>query len=71
MKCIIKAMNENSKPKKKWWGFVKDNKRYLCRYQHIFAIFSKTEILYYNYETRTDKVGVMFAINYFKKNQKK
>ena len=41
MKCIEKAMNENSKkPKNGWWGFCKDDKRYLCRYHHIFAIFS-------------------------------
>jgi hypothetical protein len=71
MKCIIKAMNEDSKPKKRWWGFLKDNKRYLCRYNHILAIFSKTKILYYNYETKTDKTGVMFAINYFQKNLSK
>jgi hypothetical protein len=69
MKCIIKAMNENTQPKKKWWGFLKGNKRYLCRYHHIFAIFSETEVLYYNYETKTDKAGVMFAINYFNQNQ--
>ncbi len=66
MKCIEKAMNENSKkPKNGWWGFCKDDKRYLCRYHHIFAIFSKDELLDFHYETRTDYAGVMYAIKYF------
>lgn len=72
MKVIIKAMNETEfKPRAKWWGFVKDGKRYLCRYNHVFAIFSETEVLYYNYETRTDKAGVEFALKYFTENLKK
>ena len=71
MKVIIKAMNETKyKPRKGWWGFVKDGKRYLCRYNHIFGIFSDSEILFTNYETRTDKAGVNFAINYFQQKIK-
>lgn len=66
MKNIIKAMGETEfKPRAKWWGFVKDGKRYLCRYNHIFVIFSKTKVLSAKYETRTDKTGVEFAIKYF------
>jgi hypothetical protein len=72
MKVIIKAMNETEfKPRPKWWGFVKDGKRYLCRYNHIFAIFSKTKVLFYEWETRTDKAGVEFAIKYFNENKNK
>ena len=69
MKCIIKAMSETElKPREKWWGFVSktDGYRYLCRYNHIFAVFSSTEVIYSSYETITDKRGVEFAIKYFK-----
>ena len=67
MKAIIKAMGETEfKPRAKWWGYVSDGKRYLMRYHHNFAIFSSNEVLYSNYETRTDKTGVEFAIKYFK-----
>lgn len=68
MKVIIET---EFKPRAKWWGFIKDGKRYLCRYNHVFAIFSETEVLYYNYETRTDKAGVEFALKYFEENLKK
>jgi hypothetical protein len=72
MKCIIKAMQETEyKPRKKWWGYVSNGRRYLCRYNHIFGVFTNTEIVYSNYETITDKRGVLFAINYFENNQKK
>lgn len=69
MVAIIKAMGETQfKPRAKWWGYVKDGKRYLMRYHHNFAIFSATEVLFSNYETRTDKAGVEFALKYFKEN---
>ena len=72
MKVIIKAMNETEfKPRPKWWGFIHKGKRYLCRYNHIFAIFSDKEVLFKDYQTRTDKAGVEFAIKYFKENLKK
>jgi len=70
MKNIIKAMEEKDfKPRPKWWGFVNGHKRYLCRYNHCFAIFSRYKVLYYNYETITDKRGVEFAIKYFNDNK--
>lgn len=62
-------MNENEfKPRAKWWGFVKDNKRYLCRYNHVFACFDlkNNKVEWATYETITDKRGVEFAIKYFK-----
>ena len=71
MKAIIKAMNETEfKPRAKWWGFVKDDKRYLCRYNHVFACFDlkNNKIEWAKYETITDKRGVLFACEYFKKN---
>jgi hypothetical protein len=73
MKNITKAMNETEfKPRAKWWGFTDGNgKRYLCRYYHVFAIFSKTKVLFSTYETRTDKAGVEFAIKYFNEKLKK
>jgi regulation of enolase protein 1 (concanavalin A-like superfamily) len=72
MKNIIKAMSEKTyKPRPKWWGFVKDGHRYLMRYHHCFAIFTQNEVVYYNYETITDKRGVMFAIKYFEENKDK
>jgi hypothetical protein len=68
MKCIEKAMTENRKKAKRgWWGFVKDDKRYLCRYNHIFGIFSDKSILYLSYETRTDFDGVMCAVEFYNK----
>ena len=70
MKCIIKAMNENSKPKKRWWGFVVGDKRYLCRYNHCFAIFQKGKVLKIEYQTITDKRGVEFAVKYYKQQLK-
>ena len=70
MKNIIKAMNETKfRPRPKWWGFVKDGHRYLMRYSHCFAIFNSKEVLYYNYETITDKRGVEFALKYFEENK--
>ena len=64
-------MNETEfRPRAKWWGFVKEGKRYLCRYNHVFAVFSDKEVLFSNYETRTDKAGVEFALKYFKENLK-
>ena len=71
MKCIIKAMQETEfKPRAKWWGYVdKTGRRYLCRYNHVFAIFSQTEVIWHSYETKTDKAGVLFAIDYFKKSK--
>ena len=70
MKCIIKAMNETKyKPIPKWWGYVENGKRFLCRYNHVFAIFSETEVLWYGYQTKTDKAGVLFAIKYFQTNK--
>lgn len=72
MKVIIKAMNETEfKPRAKWWGFVKDGKRYLCRYNHIFAVFSKSKVLFSDWQTRTDKAGVEFAIKYFNEQVEK
>lgn len=70
MKAIIKAMGETEfKPRAKWWGYVdKNNERHLMRYHHRFAVFSATEVLFSNYETRTDKAGVEFAIKYFTEN---
>jgi len=73
MKCIIKAMSETEfKPRAKWWGYVSETNgyRYLCRYNHTFCIFNDTEVLYADYETITDKRGVLFAIDYFHKNLK-
>jgi hypothetical protein len=72
MKCIVKAMNETEyKPRAKWWGFVIGDFRYLCRYNHIFCVFSKTKVIYSHHETVTDKAGVNFAIKYFNENLKK
>jgi hypothetical protein len=72
MQNIIKAMNETEfKPRAKWWGFVKDGKRYLCRYQHMFLVCDKDKILYSNYETVTDKRGVNYAIKYYNENKNK
>jgi hypothetical protein len=68
MQNIIKAMNETQfKPRTKWWGFVKDDFRYLCRYNHIFACFDlkNKKVVYAKYETITDKRGVEFAVKYF------
>ena len=77
MKCIVKAMNETEyKPRAKWWGYVEGNYRFLCRYNHVFAIFELTKgeekfaRPFREIEKRTDKVGVDFAINYFKENIK-
>jgi len=65
MKTIISALNQNEfKPRKKWWGFVKENKRFLCRYQHIMVIFENNKPVYVYQETKTDKAGVAFAIKY-------
>ena len=65
MKVIIKALNETEyKPRKKWWGFVRNGLRYLCRYNHIMCIFEGKKLVYKFYETKTDKVGVEFAIKH-------
>jgi hypothetical protein len=80
MKNITKALQETEyKPKAKWWGFVKDGKRYLCRYNHVFFVCDENEILYVGIpsiytndnEYRTDKVGVEFAIKYYNENKAK
>lgn len=66
MKCIIKAMSETEfKPRAKWWGFTRDGFRYLCRYEHIFCVFHGDYIVSYDYQTKTDKAGVLFALKYF------
>jgi len=71
MKCIIKAMTETQyRPRAKWWGYIVNDKRYLCRYNHCFAIFSSTKVLFADYETVTDKRGVDFAIDYFLSSKK-
>lgn len=65
MKVIVKALKETEfKPRKKWWGFVKDGRRFLCRYHHIMAIFENNQPVYTFHETRTDKAGVHFAVKY-------
>lgn len=65
-------MNETKfRPRPKWWGFVKDGHRYLMRYSHCFAIFSPGKVVYYDYETITDKRGVEFALKYFEENKDK
>jgi hypothetical protein len=65
-------MNETEfKPRAKWWGFVKDGKRYLCRYQQMFLVCDKDKIVYSNYETVTDKRGVNYAIKYYNENKNK
>jgi hypothetical protein len=72
MKCIVKAMSETEyKPRAKWWGFVsvKNGYRYLCRYNHVFVVFSNTDVLYSNYETITDKRGVDFSIKLFQEQK--
>jgi hypothetical protein len=67
MKCIIKAMAETEyRPRAKWWGFVHEGHRFLMRYHHCWIIFSETKPIHINYETRTDKEGVLFALKYFK-----
>jgi hypothetical protein len=72
MKNITKALQETEfKPRPKWWGFVNDGKRYLCRYNHVFLVMDKDNILYKDYQTVTDKRGVMFAIDYYNRNKSK
>ena len=67
MKTIIKALSETKyNPRPKWWGFVKDDLRFLCRYNHIMCIFVNGVPIYVYEETKTDKIGVKFAINYIK-----
>lgn len=68
MKCIIQALSETEfNPRAKWWGYVDENNlRHLMRYHHRWAVFSQSRILYYNYENKTDKAGVLFAIHHFK-----
>lgn len=68
MKCIIKALGETKyNPKTKWWGFEKDDFRYLCRYNHVMCIFDKEGTPLYKYEeTKTDKAGLKYAIAYMK-----
>lgn len=69
MKAIVKALSETEyKPRPKWWGFRKGNRQFLCRYNHIIAVFENNEPIYTFYETRTDKAGLLFAINYLKSN---
>ena len=70
MKCIEKAMTENArKPRKGWWGFVKDDMRFLMRYGHIIAAFNiKTGDIDYTYScTRTDRAGLANAIEIWSK----
>ena len=68
MKCIIKALAETEYlPRAKWWGFIKDGKRYLMRYRHTMVVWNeKRKVVYAFHETVTDKRGVEFAIKYFK-----
>lgn len=69
MKCIEKALTEKKyKPRPKWWGFVKDEYRFLCRYSHLMCIFKDGKPIYIYQETKTDKIGVKYAIEYMKKN---
>ncbi len=69
---ITRAMQETEfKPRAKWWGFVKDGKRFLMRYQHTMAVFDEAakQILYVFPEaqqTVTDKRGIAAALEYFK-----
>lgn len=64
-KIIIKALQQSVfKPKKKWWGFKKDGLQYLCRYNHIMCVFDKSKPIYLYQETKTDKIGISFAIKY-------
>jgi len=68
MKCIITAMQEKEyRPRAKWWGYVKDDKRYLMRYHHCIAVFSHGKVLYTFSETKTDKAGLSFALDYYSK----
>lgn len=65
MKCIEKAMTENAlKPRTGWWGFVREDMRFLMRYGHVIAAFNlKTGDIEYTYTcTRTDKAGLNNAI---------
>ena len=74
MKAIEKAMNETEfKPRPRWWGFVNSGKRFLCRYNHVFACFDleSKRVEWAKYETITDKRGVLFAIKYFNENEKR
>lgn len=69
MKCIIKAMNETKyKPRARWWGYVDNGVRYLCRYHHVLCIFKDKNNINGYWETKTDKIGVLFAIDYYKQN---
>jgi len=72
MKCIDQALRETEfRPRAKWWGFVRDGRRYLMRYHHTIAIFSRTEVLYTWAETKTDKAGLTYALTVFKPLAKK
>lgn len=72
MKCIEKAMSETRfRPRKGWWGFVKDDYRFLMRYEHVIAAFNmKTRDVEYTYTcTRTDKAGLNNAIEIWSKQR--
>ena len=63
MKCIIAALAEKEcRPRAKWWGYLKDGRRYLMRYHHCLAIFTADEVVRAVFETRTDKAGVLCAL---------
>ena len=67
MKAIIKALSETEyKPRAKWWGFEKHGHQFLCRYHHLMAVFKNGEAVFTFAETRTDKAGLNFAIQYMK-----
>lgn len=67
MKVIIKAVKEYAKkPRKGWWGFEKDEYRYLMRYGHPILIWNTETLKIVHDEscTRTDIAGVNFAKKY-------
>ena len=70
LKCIEKALTENEyKPRKKWWGYLKNGTRFLMRYNHCLASFTEAKIVHAVYQTKTDKQGVECAINMWKENK--
>lgn len=70
MTCIVQALEETEfKPRKRWWGFVANGRRYLMRYSHCMLVADKGSILYTWHETKTDKLGVEFAIRHLLKSQ--
>ena len=72
MKCIIKALSEKEfKPRKGWWGFQdEEGARYLMRYGHTMLILHNSRVLYCFYQTITDRRGVYFAVEHYRKELK-